>query len=59
MFAAICVALHAVLEVGDTFFAMFRDDVALRMLMAAIACVGRIVGRMTSSARDLSTFTVI
>lgn len=38
---------------------MFRDDITLCVLMAAITCIGCVIDRVTSRARDLTTFTMI
>ncbi len=59
MFAAICVTLHAVLEIGDAFFAMFANNIGFGVLVAAIAGVGCVIGWMAGYARDCSLLAMI
>ena len=50
---------HAVLEIGNALLQMFRADIRLVVLMAAVAGVGFISSRMTGGTRRYAAFTVI
>jgi hypothetical protein len=53
------VTLHAILEVGDAFFAMLANDIGFGVFVASITGVGCVIGWMTGCAGDRSLLAVI
>jgi len=51
--------LHAILEIGDAFFQMFRADIRFVVFVATVAGVGRERARMTSDAGRYSVLAMI
>lgn len=52
-------ALHAILEIADAFFKMFRANIRFVMFMTAVTGVCRVSDRMACRAGDQSLFAMI